>query len=255
MSPTVNASPDPAPVPSAEDVVRLWPLSRRRPARERVVSLLVALDGPAALDYPLGSRNHRLLTVHQALVRRPIEAQVTCPSCGTDNEFALPIQAVAELPRAEAGAVVHLFVEGVELTFRLPVLADLTPVTGRAPADSLHALACDTCLALRVPRLGPDALDRLADAWEVLDPAGSMRVDLLCAGCEREIAADADPADFVARDLDLLVDELMREVDVIASGYGWTEDAILAMPAPRRRRYVELIVEGRAPTRRAAAVR
>ncbi|PZG95251.1 hypothetical protein C1I97_27210 [Streptomyces sp. NTH33] len=255
MSPTVNASFDPAPVPSAEDLVRLWPLSWRRPARERVVSLLVALDGPAALDYPLGSRNQRLLALHQALVRRPVEARVTCPSCRTDNEFALPVRAVAELPRAEADAVVRLSVEGVELTFRLPVLADLIPVAGRPPADGLHALARDTCLAPRIPRLGPDALDRLADAWEALDPAGSMRVDLLCAGCGREIAADADPADFVARDLDLLVDELMREVDVIAGGYGWTEEAILAMPSPRRRRYVELIVEGRAPARRAAAVR
>ncbi|MEV6055679.1 hypothetical protein [Streptomyces sp. NPDC052107] len=251
----MNASPDPAPVPSAQDVVRLWPLSRRRPAGERVVSLLVALDGPAALRYPLGSRNQRLLAVHQALVRRPIEAQVSCPFCGTDSEFVLPVQTVAELPSADADAVARLKVEAAELSFRLPVLADLTPAAGRPPADSLHALACDTCLAPRIPHLGPDDLDRLADAWDALDPAGSLRVDLSCAGCGREIAADADPADFVARDLDLFVDELMREVDVIAGSYGWSEEAILVMPAPRRRRYVELIVEGRSPARRAAAVR
>ncbi|MGC0334606.1 hypothetical protein RKD23_007596 [Streptomyces sp. SAI-170] len=255
MSRSVNASPGPAAVPSAENVVRLWPLTRRRPAGDRVVGLLVALDGPAALRYPLGTRNQRLLAVHQAWVRRPVDGHVLCPSCGTDNEFVLPVRAVAELPTAEADAVARLQAGGVELTFRLPVLADLTATAGRPPAGSLYALACDTCLDSRAPRLDADDLDRLADAWEALDPAGSLRVDLTCAGCGRELAADADPADFVARDLDLLVDELMREIDVIAGGYGWSEEAILAMPAPRRRRYVELITQRRSPARRTAALR
>lgn len=251
--PTSLPSAEPAPLPSAENVVRLWPLTRRRPAAERVVGLLVTLDGPAALRYSLGTRNQRLLAVHQAWVRRPVDGHVTCPYCGTDNEFALPVRAVAELPSAAADAVARLEAGGVELTLRLPVLADLTSAAGRPPAGSLYALACDTCVDSRVPDLDAGDLERLADAWEALDPAGSLRVDLVCAECGREITADADPADFVASDLDLLVDELMREVDMIAGGYGWSEEAILALPAPRRRRYVELIAEGRSPTRRAAA--
>ncbi|MFJ5776170.1 hypothetical protein [Streptomyces sp. NPDC093094] len=255
MSRSVNTSTGPTAVPGAESAVRLWPLVRHRPAGERVVGLLVALDGPAALRYPLGTRNQRLLAVHHAWVHRPVDGLVPCPTCGTDNEFTLPVRAVAELPPAAPDAVARLEAGGTELTFRLPVLADLVLVAGRPPAGSLYALACGTCLDAQVPPLDADDLDRLADAWEVLDPAGSLRVDLTCAECGREITADADPADFVARDLDLLVDELMHEVDVIAGGYGWSEEAILAMPAPRRRRYAELITGRRSPARHAAAVR
>ncbi|MFF1867650.1 hypothetical protein [Streptomyces sp. CB03911] len=246
----MNTAPGHGPAPNAEEVVRLWPLAPRRPAAERAVGLLLALDGPDALDYPLGSRNRRLLAVHRAVVRRPVQAHVGCPACGTDNEFTLPVGRMAELPSAEAGAVARLFVDGVALTFRLPVLADLTRSGGRPPAGSLGALASDTCLEPPVPHLGPDDLDRLADAWEALDPAGSMRVHLSCAGCEHGIAADADPAAFVARDLDLLVEGLLREIDVIAGGYGWSEEAILRLPAERRHRYVELLTEGRSRTRR-----
>jgi len=243
----MDAPPLPAAGLSAADIVRLWPLSRRRPAAERVLALLVAVDGRDTLGYPLGTRNQRLLGLHQMLVRRPIEAHVVCPGCRTDNEFTLPVQAVTALAHAERGAAVRLDVDGVESAFRLPVLSDL------ATADSLHALAVRTCLEPAVPQLSDGDLDRLAEAWEVLDPAGSLLVDLCCASCGHGIAAEADPADFVARDLDGLVDELMRDVDVIAGGYGWSEESILALPAARRRRYVELISETRSPARRRAA--
>ncbi|WP_171165703.1 hypothetical protein [Streptomyces sp. I05A-00742] len=251
---TVDSPPAPASVPSPEDVVRLWPLSRRGSAGDRVVALLLAVDGPDALGYPLGTRNQRLLLVHRSLVGRPVEAHVLCPACGTDNEFVLPVEDVTGLPRAAADAVARLVVGDAEPAFRLPLLADLTAVAGRSPSDGLRALASRTCLD-EPPLLGPDDLDRLVDAWEALDPAGSLRVGLSCAECGHTVAADADPADFVARDLDVLVDGLMREVDVIAGGYGWSEEAILALPTPRRRRYVELITGGRSPARRAAAVR
>jgi hypothetical protein len=247
------SSADRARTPGAVDVVGLWPLSRRS-AGERAAAFLVALDGAAALRYPLGTRNKRLLDAHESLVRRPLEAHVACPGCGTDNEFGLPARAVAELPSAPPDAAAHLRVDGVRHAFRLPVLADLTAADGRPAPTGLADLAVRTCLGPPAPRLGPDDLELLAEAWEALDPAGSLRVDLSCAGCGRAIAADADPADFVARDLDLLVDRLMHEVDVIAGTYGWSEAAILALPSERRLRYVE-IVTGSPVLRRPAAVR
>ena len=255
MSDSATPVADRARTPAAEDVVRLWPLSRRRPAGERAGAFLLALDGTAALQYTLGARNQRLLALHESLVRRPIEAQVACPECGTDNEFALPARAAAELPLAQPGAAARVSVDGAPHAFRLPVLADLTPADGRPAPAGLADLAARTCLAPPAPRLAPDDLDQLADAWEALDPAGSLRVDLSCAGCGRRIAADADLADFVTRDLDLLVDRLMREVDVIAGSYGWSEAAILAIPGARRRRYIEIVTESRTPVARPAAVR
>ena len=53
-------------------------------------------------------------------------------------------------------------------------------------------------------------------------------------------------------DPDRLVEGLYRDIDTIASAYGWDEPTILALPADRRRRYVELIAtrtRTRAPRR------
>jgi hypothetical protein len=235
--------------PDAADLVGMWPLSRRLTPSERTAAFLLAVDGPAALQYTLGGRNQRLIALHESLVQKPIEAHAVCPECGTDNEFTLPAQALSGLPPAAPGAVARLDVDGAPRAFRLPVLADL----GAASAG-LADLAARTCLDPPAPQLTEKDLDRLARAWEALDPAGSLRVELSCAGCGDRIAADADAVDFVARDLERLVDRHMREVDVLAGTYGWSEAAILALPAGRRRRYVELVTESRSPVRRLAAV-
>jgi hypothetical protein len=250
VSDPVPLTPDRARTPDAADLVDLWPMSRHLTTGERAVAFLLTVDGAATMQYTLGARNQRLIALHEALVHRPIEAHVVCPECGTDNEFPLPAQAIAGLPSALPGAVARLVVDGASRTFRLPVLADLNA----APAGLAH-LAARTCLDPPAPDLTGVDLDRLAQAWEALDPAGSLRVELSCAGCGRGIAADADPADFVARDLDLLVDQLMREVDLLARSYGWSEAAILEMPSARRRRYVEIVTESHSSARRLAAVR
>ena len=231
--------------PDAAQIVRLWPLANRKPAGHRVLGFLLALDGTDALRYPLGTRNQRLLALHETLARRPLEARSTCPACGTDNEFPLPTRAIADLPRPQPDAVATLTVDGTPHTFRLPVLADLAD--GPSGLGGLAGLAERTCLHPPAPRLTAQDLERLAAGWGVLDPAGSLRIQLSCAGCGRELAADADPAEFVARDFDLLVDRLLREVDLIAARYGWAEDAILALPPARRRRYLEIITESRSP--------
>jgi len=243
---------DPDRAPAAADVVRLWPLSRQVGAARRVVAFLRRLDGEGALQYTVGTRNRRLLALRRSLVPRPIEAQVACPGCGTDNEFVLPADAVTAAAPVPAGARVRLEVDGRTHTFRLPVLADLTSDGDGPPVADLADLAARTCLDPPAPALTPDDVDRLAQAWDTLDPAGSVRIDLQCVGCRRTVAADADPAAFVASDLDLLVDRLLREVDLLAHRYGWSEQAILALPPARRDRYLQFATGAHAPDRAGA---
>ena len=257
---------DCGPAPDAAELVRLWAQGCGRPAAARVREFLAALDDRARHD-PLGVHQQRALALHRAVVGRPIEAVVACPGCGTDNEFTVPAAQIRALPAPAPDAVVRLAVPGAaggEVRFRLPTVADLDAVAGSSPGEGIRALAARTRLDADLPDpteadvTGADLTEadvaRLARAWEALDPAGSVQVELTCATCGGDVAADVAVAEFVARDLDRTVEGLLRDVDAIARAYGWSEDAILGLPAERRRRYVDLVRADHPRSRPFAAV-
>ncbi|MGS2617480.1 hypothetical protein ACVCAH_23580 [Micromonospora sp. LZ34] len=111
--------------------------------------------------------------------------------------------------------------------------------------------------------------DRLLDVgdppavWTDLDPvtqqllartlaASGTLPDLLfvsaCPACGALLELELDPFQLLARELALGAERLLAEVHCLAFHYGWAEDAILALPRPRRWRYLELLrrqLEGR----------
>lgn len=69
-----------------------------------------------------------------------------------------------------------------------------------------------------------------------------------CPACSALLELELDPFELLARELAMGSDRLLAEVHCLALHYGWTEDAILALPRPRRWRYLELLrrqLEGR----------
>jgi hypothetical protein len=224
---------------TTRDLVRDWPFAASEPARTRVARFLADAVGEEAMHDGLGARHQRLLRMHQELVRRPIDACVVCPHCGTDNEFPLPVEHIIGLPTPPPGATVEVATGDGYSVFRIPAIADIADIS--AATDGLSALARRTRVGGHADALTSAEMDLLAEAWEALDPAGSLRIELVCAECAHELVADADVNEFVARDFDLLVQSLMREVHTIAGAYGWAEAEILDLPAERRRWYVDLI--------------
>ncbi|HET7429880.1 MAG TPA: hypothetical protein VFJ89_00090 [Nocardioides sp.] len=227
--------------PTASDLVHWWPPPAAGGAHERVVGLLVELDGPAARDATLGGHHRRALSLHRDLVGAPLEAVVTCRHCGSDSEFPVPVEALLDLPVPAPGTVVSLDLAGGRAAYRLPTVEDLDATRGLAYDDAVRRLAERTHVGDAAPTLAPGDLTALAAAWADADPAAEVTVDLDCVGCGAGLAASVDPSEFVARDLDRLLDRLLREVHALATAYGWSEEAILGLPPSRRRRYLELV--------------
>lgn len=102
-----------------------------------------------------------------------------------------------------------------------------------------------------------------AEGWLALDPRtrhaialaladGEAMPDLSfvsrCPACAGWMELEIDPFDLLAREVRLGAGRLLAEVHSLAFHYGWTEDAILALPRNRRWRYLELLrdqLEGR----------
>jgi hypothetical protein len=232
--------------------VRAWSLAADEPAAARIARFLADIVGEPAARDSLGARHQRLLRLHQELVGRSIDARVVCPDCHTDNEFPLPLEHILELPTPAAEATVEITAGDRRVIFRMPVIADIAGIDGEA--DGLSQLVQRTSVDGRADALTATDIDRLVEAWEAGDPAGSVRIDLVCAECAHDLVADADINEFVARDFDLLVQSLMRDVHTIAGAYGWSEADILDVPVERRRWYVDLIGRSAAARPRLVAV-
>jgi hypothetical protein len=229
--------------PTAAQLIALWDRSSGASAHRRLERLLAAAEPQAALDSDtLGARNRRLLALHAALSDSPLDARLRCAACQTDNEFAVPAAAILDCRAPDPAARVRIGTGRGRLTFRLPLMSDIHAVSGAPAGDALARIValCRVGPGESGP-LGAADLERLAARFEALDPAARIVVDLRCAECRAALRASVDIAEFVAAAIDLVVDGLFCQIDAIARAYGWSERAILALPAARRGTYVAMI--------------
>jgi len=170
--------------------------------------------------------------------------EAECMACGTS--FDAPA-ALRDAPRGEAGAgypVIEVRTSLGQRRFEAPngqheeTLArmsgspghrDLLALCGLAPTardDARHFTAGDVAsIADRFDAICPDVADQLA---------------LTCPSCQAPTEARLDPLTFAFP----TQQTVLRDVHRIARAYHWREPEILALPAGRRRAYVDMIRAG-----------
>lgn len=197
-------------------------------------------------ELSLGERDRRLLALRLRTLGEPLPGRSRCSECGESFEFELTSADLRSL--ADAGpAKVSATVGELELELRQPNSFDLLAAErASSPAEAKRALAAACVLA--ACRAGRDVEpEELTDAE--LDEGGAFlaaaasaletRLRFECAECGHGWDEELDIAEFFSAELEVLADRLLDEVHVLARGYGWGENEILAMSARRRRRYLE----------------
>lgn len=227
---------------AANELVALWDASSLQSAHLRLEPLLTAASGDGSIRSDvLGRRNQRLIEFYQCLTDRPMEARLRCLKCNTDNEFAVPTSNILGCVTPDPSLRIELRSGAKRLRFRIPDMRDVHNLLETPPKDARLSLA-RSCLERGPTGALTNKLLRLLDRrFEDADPAGRILLDLVCAGCGHQVRASVDIAEIVAAAVDQLVDQLLREVHVLAATYGWSEASILNLPTERRRRYLALI--------------
>jgi hypothetical protein len=83
----------------------------------------------------------------------------------------------------------------------------------------------------------------LASAMADADPLAEVLLGVSCPACGAAFVADVDVGAFVWAELQAAARRLLREVDILARAYGWTEAEVLALDDRRRAAYLELARE------------
>ncbi|NLU71913.1 hypothetical protein HCC61_04305 [Streptomyces sp. HNM0575] len=220
--------------------------------------------GPGELPrVPVGEREADLYALRRALFGDRMQVLLECAPCGEAMEFDLDAGELAARP-PRSREPLRVAADGWEIDFRLPAVADLEAAAAGAaagagaegdPAGAARELLVASCVvtarrdgaevpAERLPRMLPAAVaERIAAAAEEADPSAEISLDIACPECGERTTAELDIASYLWTELDAWARDVLLDVHLLATVYGWTEPDILALSPARRRYYLELCAD------------
>jgi hypothetical protein len=208
----------------------------------------------ALLSMPVGEREADLFALRRALFGERMQVRVECAACGEAMEFDLDATLFGARTTTPDGP---LRVEEGEwaIEFRLPTVADLAAVGTAPDPDEARRLLMARCTvsavrdgeavpADRLAALLPERVERrLAEVAEQADPAADVTLNVACPECGEATPAELDITSYLWTELDTWARDLMLDVHLLATAYGWSEPEILALSPLRRRYYLELCAD------------
>ncbi|MEN0064577.1 MAG: hypothetical protein AAGA48_20680 [Myxococcota bacterium] len=223
---------------SATDILDVHARGHRADSLDRALLVLRAttgstLDTLAAL--PIGRRDHALFTAHAETFGDAIPCVVPCPFCATPLELALGAQQLRLEPPDEGPGPFALAFNETTFTFRLPNTHDLR--FALAEPDAVEARLLERCVEGPVPE--EEVANAISAEMGRLDPQADVQLALTCPSCHGAWSAPFDIAGYLWREIETEAERLLDVVHVLAKSYGWSEAAILDMPATRHRAYLE----------------
>lgn len=197
---------------------------------------------------PVGEREADLFALRRALFGERMQVRLGCAACGEDMEFDLDAGEFARSLNGPGDALVRVEQDGWDVRFRLPGTADLAAAARSAdPRAALLARclvsAARDGAAVTAGELPAPVQRRIADAVEAADPGADVTLTIACPECGAATRAELDIASYLWTELDAWARDLMLDVHLLATSYGWSEPEILALSPLRRRYYLELCAD------------
>jgi hypothetical protein len=205
---------------------------------------------PAWEELPAADVGAIALTIRQAWLGERISTDARCPHPGCrermDIAFTIPAYLAHHRPRRysglRAGEDAGWFeFAGAPVSFRVPTIADLRAATASADPERCLRERC-----VRPATVTTAVARRVSSAMTALAPSLAGAVTAHCPACGGSDLLRFDPVSYSLTELRDAAAGLYDEVHLLASAFGWPEDAILALPRGRRTRYAELIRRERA---------
>jgi hypothetical protein len=237
---------------ASPELLAVWEWGEDRHTIDRSLALLAAAMPEASWDelaaLPVGRRDALLLELRWRSFGSLVEAHAPCSACGETMEIELEIRDLLDRAGDTDDTEIELEMDGWEIRCRLPDSRDLAAVVGCADDQEGRGLLLDRCVtrALRngndhsATELPPQVIDELSQRLEAADPLAVIEIQATCPECGHGDSELLDAGSLVWSEVRTEADRLLREVDVLARRYGWTEDEVLALGPRRRRAYLEL---------------
>lgn len=235
---------------TAQQTIDIWERGERLHPIDRGLLLLSAgwpgVEWEQLAGLPVGRRDASLMELRRSVFGDRVEGYARCPACEQEVEFPLSLQELLATVPDEADLGLQL-PDGRRLPFRLPDSADLAAIVQSNDPENMRERLAERCVLAdpengERPALNDELIAALSTAMQAADPLADVRVDLACPECGEEWEVVFDILSWFWEELSRSARALLGEVHLLASRYGWSEEAILGMSARRRKHYIELIL-------------
>ena len=120
---------------------------------------------------------------------------------------------------------------------RAPTLAELDEATATADPD---AMLRARCLSPLTSDAAPPSTAQLDAALDQVSGTAALHGQVACAECDSTFDSGLDIAALLWHRICAAAPRVLEDVAALASAFGWSEAAILALPASRRTHYLSL---------------
>jgi hypothetical protein len=239
--------------PRAAQLLKTWERGLDLSPAQRTLTLLGATWRDATLDplanLTIGELDRRLLNLREQTFGGRLNAITTCPACTEKLELSLDLADLCTKSPGELPASLTLEQSGYSVKFRLPNGSDLLALDqGTDITDDRVRLLRRCVLSARretteIPagNLPDEIASAIATKMAEADPQADILISLQCPQCGHRWHAPLDISSFFWSELNSWATQLLRDIHVFASAYGWNETDILALSPTRRRLYLEMI--------------
>ena len=264
---------------SASELLGVWERGLNQSPVRRALDLLTVANPEHTMtqlaELSIGCRDGLLLTLREWIFGSQIQSVATCPQCSDRLELSFEISdirvpVVAEekhqasllsrwfdrqQPLTHRSGVVKF--ADYEVQFQLPNSLDLAACLDRIPAlnagtdnvTSPQRILLERCLLAAhhrgqkqsIDRLPPEVINAVLAQMAADDPQANVQLNLTCPSCSHQWRSHFDIVSFFWTEIQAWAIRTLREINTIASTYGWTEAEILAMNPYRRYLYLEMI--------------
>ena len=231
---------------AGELLLQAWEEGASVPEPSRPLALLgLAMpdrDPLELADIPVAECNRLLLRLRELSFGAELNVIAACSSCSSQLELLVPVAELAVLSEDERAGLAWTD-GGRRFELRPATTADLLASLELAEVGAAQELLLSRCLTVDPPQ---DA-DRLSETpmvleqFERLHAAAELRCSVVCPECTSEEVVDLDIGRFLWTEVRRAASRLLREIHALAAGYGWSEQAILAMSEHRRTAYLEMV--------------
>jgi len=241
---------------SAQDVLTVWEIGQSQHAIERALTILKWAYPEKSDDelwsMSVGQRDVGLLTVYDEHFGSSLQGYAECPGCGECLEFTVKTSEIGMNDPAtrdgEPTRLLELPEHDLVLTFRLSNSSDLAAIRFAGDSQAAGRLLAKRCLVsagrqgstLEEQELTSDLIAKLAARCAQEDPQAEVLIELHCPACDNHWTQLLDILEFLWAGVCRQARQLLRDVHILASAYGWRESDILSLSPARRQFYLEM---------------
>jgi hypothetical protein len=231
----------------AQAVISAWERGLTQHALDRALTLVSLLHPDASwgdlASLPIGRRDARLLSLHEAVFGARLRAVADCPECGQQLEFQITTQQLlAGLPRDDSSDPTQEIAFGERRVRIRPLNSlDLAEAARADNEDQARARLIERCLVDSSTQLTEEECEALSARLLELDPGAEILIKLRCPACRHSWRSLFDTAAFVWNEVAAEARRLLQQVHELARAYHWTETAILELSPQRRGYYLALV--------------